>query len=235
MTSTRPALAVKNGVRPRCCDSGFPPYGPLSRRCRVPSVRAPGASSSLRAMPGARACRVRGSAHRLWSDAPLSGLVLPCFLEALAHRIAEHVETARARRRFGPDGLRASVGPTPSCSSPDRGAEMIAGGRCRGRDKPPARVPHVHPLPPVQRATHRSSGTAKLGPTPLTPAPHRGAGEPITSPGREIRSADRSTEQHTFQPVTLPNSPYDRRTARRRPRSILSSPSPFRTPLPHDV
>ena len=95
MTSTRPALAVKNGVRPRCCDAGFPPYGPLSRRCRVPSVRAPGASSSLRAMPGARACRVRGSAHRLRSDAPLSGLDLPCFLRVLAHRIAGRVEPAQ--------------------------------------------------------------------------------------------------------------------------------------------
>jgi hypothetical protein len=74
---------------------------------------------------------------------------------------AGRVETARARRRFGPDGLRASVGPTPSCSSPDRGAEKIAGGRWRGRDKPPARAPHVHPAagrprPTRARATVRA-------------------------------------------------------------------------------
>ena len=79
----------------------------------VPGVRAPGA------------CRVRGSAHRLRCDAPLSGLDLACFLRMLARGIAGRVEPARARRRFGPDGLRASVSPTPSCSSPDRGAEMI--------------------------------------------------------------------------------------------------------------
>jgi hypothetical protein len=68
----------------------------------------------------------------------------------LARGIAGRVETARARRRFGPDGLRASVSPTPSCQSPDRGAEKIAGGRWRGRDKPPARVPRTPTYIPLR-------------------------------------------------------------------------------------
>ena len=122
MTSTRPALAVKNGVRPRCCDAGFPPYGPLSRRCRVPSVRAPGASSSLRAMPGARACRVRGSAHRLRSDAPLSGLDLPCFLRMLARRPSGPKRRRARAVSTRPAIPRANIRRKQARSSPDRGA-----------------------------------------------------------------------------------------------------------------
>ena len=108
--------------------------GHTRREREVRGVRAPGA------------CRVRASAHRLSQMRPCRGLIYRCFLRMLARGIAGRFETARAPRRFGPDGLRASVSPTPACSSPDRGAGRIAGGRRRGRDKPPARVPHVHPL-----------------------------------------------------------------------------------------
>ncbi len=213
VTSTRPALAVKNGVRPRCCDAGFPPYGPLSRRCRVPSVRAPGASSSLRAMPGARACRIRGSAHRLGSDAPLSGLDLACFLRMLARGIAGLIETARARRRFGAYGLRARVSPTPSCSSPDRGAEMIAGGRWRGRDKPPARVSHVHLaarapriILPDARAPRIISARVPHG-HPAARVPHVHPASPRARPVASPRRASPRTSRRARVPTYIPPSP----------------------------
>jgi hypothetical protein len=111
--------------------------GPARREVR--GARAPGA------------CRLRVSAHRLFSWAPLSGL--------------EHkgVGQRLARRPSGPKRRRArAVADTTynpprqhpqqrGRSSPDRGAEMIAGGRWRGRDKPPARGPHVHPAAPGVR------------------------------------------------------------------------------------
>ena len=40
---------------------------------------------------------------------------------------------------------------------PRQGRRKIAGGRWRGCDKPPARAPHVHPLPRVHRANPRVS------------------------------------------------------------------------------
>ena len=139
----------------------------------VRGVRAPGA------------CRVRASAHRLCAAAPLSGLDLPCSLQTLAHGIASGLETARAHRRSGAYGLRARVGPTPSCTSPDRGAEMIAGGRRRGRDKPPARVPHVHP------------------PMPRSTAPPNRARACLHSPA----SGQTRTRSMSTPPASLPNRP----------------------------
>jgi linoleoyl-CoA desaturase len=90
---------------------------------------------------------------------PCRGLIYLVFCGCWRAGIAGRVETARARRRFGPDGLRASVSPTPSCSSPDRGAEKIAGGRWRGRDKPPARV-HPTYIPPIPPSPASGASTA---------------------------------------------------------------------------
>ncbi len=164
-----------------------------------------GTRAGLRA-PGA--CRVRGSAHRLWSDAPLSGLVLPCFLEALAHRIAEHVETARARRRSGAIGLRASVGPTPSCSSPDRGAPMIAGGRWRGCDKPPARAPHVHPArsPRTSRALPARSPRTVPGARPTSHPARAPAPSPTRAPRTARDSAARPHRPRRARPTHRPRA-----------------------------
>jgi hypothetical protein len=61
-------------------------------RREVRGVRAPGA------------CRVRASAHRLRSDAPLSGLDLPCFLRMLARGIAGR---SRPHEHVGASALTA--------------------------------------------------------------------------------------------------------------------------------
>jgi hypothetical protein len=81
------------------------------------------------------------------------------------------VETAQARRRNGPYGLRAMTSPTPSCSSPDRGAEMIAGGRRRGRDKPPAREPHVHPAACITATPRGDKGSTLSAQPPVGSSP----------------------------------------------------------------
>jgi hypothetical protein len=111
---------------------GFPPSGPLEH----PPLCAPCQAHEL----AASAAALTGYG----SDAPLSGLDLPCFLRVLARGIAGRVETARARRRFGAYGLRASVGPTPSCQSPDRGAENDSRwALARTRQAPGARTPRT--------------------------------------------------------------------------------------------
>ncbi len=188
--------------------------------CRGGRWEVRGTRAGLRA-PGA--CRVRGSAHRLWSDAPLSGLVLPCFLEALAHRIAEHVETARARRRSGAIGLRASVGPTPSCSSPDRGAPMIAGGRWRGCDKPPARAPHVHPArSPRTVPGARAPRTSRALPT------HRPRRAPHVHPARSPRTVPDARPTHRPRlrgaPHTVPDARAPRTAPARAPHTSPGAP-----------
>ncbi len=176
--------------------------------------------------PGA--CRLRASAHRLSLMRPCRGLIHRCFLRMWARRIAGRVETARAHRRSGAYGLRASVSPTPSCTSPDRGAEMIAGGRRRGRDKPPARVPHVHPpmprstAPPNRaRACLHSPASGQTRARSMYPLPCVGSdpsAEHVYTATRRVRpergacthrpaSGQTRTRSMSTPPASLPNRP----------------------------
>ena len=70
-------------------------------------------------------------------------------------------------------------------SSPDRGAATIAGGRGRGRGKPPARAPHVPLAAPAARRpgprTPRTSCGARCPPPPAR-APHVPLAAPADRP-----------------------------------------------------
>ena len=80
-------------------------------------------------------------------SAPLSGL----WQEGVARSVARRPSGPKRRGARAvstrPAIPRANIRRKQARSSPDRGASNLAGGRWRGCDKPPARVPHGHPAP----------------------------------------------------------------------------------------
>ena len=144
-------------------------------------MRASGGVRGARA-PGA--CRVRASAHRLRGGAPLSGLEPPCFLRAMSRGLRG---TSRPPEHVGAAALMACAPGRPNAlmhKHRQGRRKKIAGGRWRGRDKPPARATHGHLAARITellpRAVRAPRGPdAALTPTPFVVSPDRGPGLPF--------------------------------------------------------
>ena len=132
-------------------------------------------------------------------SAPLSGLWHEGVGQVMARR-PSGPERRRARAvSIRPAIPRAHIRRKQGRSSPDRGASDLAGGRCRGCGKLPARVPHLHPAPSA-RAPHVHPAPGACTPrTPLAARTTRHTSiewhrqdevKPQTSRGRGVRKGD---------------------------------------------